>query len=398
MKLIIFALVAATCLNAYAKDETDKPLVFILDAKTLADNKTKVSSKEADVMPAYKSLLKEAEKAMAFGPVSVMEKKNLPPSGDKHDFMSLAPYHWPDPSKPNGLPYLRKDGQTNPEVKEYKDKEYLPDLCDKVYKLALAYYFSDENRYANHAEDLIRVWFLNSDTKMNPNLNYAQAIKGVNEGRGAGMIDARHLLKVIDAIGLLKADKSWTAADQRGMITWFTDFLHWMQTSKNGTDEIKAPNNHGDWFDALRLLIALFVNDNSLAKEVVLSAMNRLDKQMNDQGRLPLEMERTTSLHYSVFAMNAFFNIARMSEKIGIDFWHYQSPSGKSLKKAFDELLPYLSKQKEWDGQQIKEFDFEEGLELLKDGKAKLGCNKCDTYIAAVAGDKAPRLLINLTN
>lgn len=394
-KLMILALLVALNLKVSAKD---KPLVFVLDANTLAANKSKIDSKDAGIMPAYKNLLKEAEKAMAYGPVSVMEKKHVPPSGDKHDFMSLAPYHWPDPSKPNGLPYMRKDGETNPEVKEYKDKEYLPEIGDKVYKLALAYYFSDESRYANHAAELMRVWFLNADTKMNPNLNYAQAIKGENEGRGAGMIDARHLQKVIDAIGLIKADKNWTAADQQGMVTWFGSFLNWMQTSPNGKHELNAPNNHGDWYDALRLSIALFLNDTELAKKIVVSAQDRLDKQMNDQGRLPLEMERTTSLHYSVFAMHAFFNIAHMAEKIGMDFWNYQSPSGKSLKKGFNELLPYLAKQKEWDGQQIKEFNHEEGLELLKDGKAKMGCKKCPDYISDIAGDKAPRLLIKLTN
>src|SRR6187402_1530923 len=131
---------------ANAKD--DLPQVFSLDAKALQSNKVKVQNKDPYIMPAYKSLLKEADKFLSFGPVSVMEKKNNPPSGDRHDYMSLAPYYWPDPAKPNGLPYIRKDGQTNPEVKEYKDKEYMPKLCEMVHTLALAYYFSDNGVYA----------------------------------------------------------------------------------------------------------------------------------------------------------------------------------------------------------------------------------------------------------
>lgn len=190
-----------------AQNEGTLPAVFSLDAKTLAVNKSKIQEGDPSVLPAYKELLKEADKDLSYGPVSVMEKTNIPPSGNKHDYMSLAPYNWPDPTKPDGLPYIRKDGQTNPEVKEYKDKEYMPALCDNVFKLSLAYYFSGDEKYAEHASKLLSVWFLDTATRMNPNLNFAQAIKGVNTGRGAGMIDARHFLKVIDAVGLLHGCK-----------------------------------------------------------------------------------------------------------------------------------------------------------------------------------------------
>jgi hypothetical protein len=372
------------------------PYVFAFDAKALAANKTKIESNNSSAITADKHLLKDADKALQYGPMSVMEKDIIPPSGDKHDYMSLAPYHWPDPSKPNGLPYIRKDGQTNPEVKEYKDKDYMPKLCDNIFKLSLAYYFSNDKKYAEHAAKLIEVWFLDTATRMNPNLNFAQAIKGENTGRGAGLIDARHFLKVIDAIGLIQQCNCWTATDETGMKKWFSDFLQWMQTSKNGIHEMNAPNNHGAWYDALRLSIALFINDTSLAKKVIENSESRLDKQMDANGKFPLEMARTTSLHYTVFVMTAFFNIAQMALKTGIDFWHYTSPSGKSLQKAFDELLPYLSKEKEWNAQQIKEFDYEEGFPILEAGYSKFSCGKCRDYIKNIAGEKYPGLLINL--
>jgi hypothetical protein len=230
---------------------------------------------------------------------------------------------------------------------------------------------------------------------MNPNLNYGQAIKGVNDGRGAGMIDTRHFVKVIDAIGLLQDSKYWKQEDQQGMKQWFSDFLVWMQTSKNGIDEMNAGNNHGAWYDAQRLSMALFTGNMDLAKKVVVNAQDRLDKQMDDAGKFPKEMERTTSLHYTTFVMNAFFTIAQMAEKTGIDYWTYTSPSGKSLKKGFDVLLPYLSGEKEWEGQQIKEFELAEGYTLLVQGY-RFGCKKCGETIKSLAGDKAERLRINL--
>jgi len=399
MKKQIFLTVSCALLcwlGACAGGQPGKPRVFVLDAKALVSNRSAVKAKSATVMPAYQQLLRDADKALKFGPVSVMEKKNQPPSGDKHDYMSLAPYFWPDPDKPDGLPYIRKDGQTNPEVKEYKDKEYQPQLCEAVYTLGLAYYFSEDKVYADHAAKLLRVWFLDAATRMNPNLNYGQAIRGVTAGRGAGMIDTRHYIKLIDGIGLLQGASSWKDADQQGMKKWFSDFLQWMQTSKNGKDEMEAPNNHGAWYDAQRLSIALFVDSTALARRIVESAQDRLDKQMDDNGKFPKEMERTISLHYTSFVMEAFFNIARMAEKLGIDMWKYTSPSGKSLKKAFDMLQPYISGAKTWEGQQIKPYEFDEAYFLLIEGQENFGCKFCLQDVKNLAGEKWLRLRLNL--
>lgn len=392
---VLFTMILGMCI---ATAHAQNPNLFVLNAKSLKTNKAGVVNKNEDLLPAYKQLIKDADKALLEGPFSVMEKKNDPPSGDKHDYMSLAPYFWPDSSKANGLPYIRKDGQTNPEVKDYKDKEYMPKLCELVHTLALAYYFSDNEAYAQHASQLLKVWFLDPATKMNPNLNYAQAIKGVNDGRGAGLIDARHFIKLIDAINLLNGSKYWKTEDQKGMKQWFSDFLHWMQTSPNGIDEMDAENNHGTWYDALRLSMALYADSTDLAKKIIENAKGRLDKQMDAEGKFPKEMERTIALHYNVFDLDAFFLIAAMGENLNIDMWNYQSPSGKSLKKGFDFLFPYITNQKEWIGQQIKEFPLEEGYGLLVAAAQKYNCKNCKDYIKQLEGDKAKRLRLNLLN
>lgn len=394
-RFLVLALIFESAL-ALAAEPPQKPTVFVLNVQALETNKARINAKDPVALTAYKTLLKDADKALKFGPVSVMEKKNNPPSGDKHDYMSLAPYFWPNPDTKDGLPYIRKDGQTNPEVKEYKDKEYMPALCNNVYTLALAYYFSEDKSYAEHAAKLVQVWFLDTATRMNPNLNYGQAIKGTNDGRGAGLIDTRHFVKLIDAIGILSTSKQWTKENQEGMKKWFADFLDWMQTSKNGKDEMATKNNHGAWYDAQRLSMALFIQDTALAKKIMLSAADRLDKQMDDAGGFPKEMERTISLHYTVFVMEAFFNIANMTQSAGTDFWNYVSPSGKSLKKGFDVLHPYIANEKEWTGQQIKPYEFEESYQLLLDAARNFNCKKCTQEVKTLAGDKADRLRWNL--
>lgn len=397
---LITAIVMIACCTACGGSrlaaQKSKPAVFALRAETLQKNRQKIAAGDADILPAYKALMKDAQKALNTQPVSVMEKKNVPPSGDKHDYMSLAPYHWPNPDKADGLPYIRKDGQTNPEVKAYKDKEYMPKLCADVHTLGLAYYFSGEEIYARHAAKLIRVWFLDTATRMNPNLNFAQAIMGVNTGRGAGLIDSRHFVKLVDGIGLIRNSASFSAKDLSGMQQWFKDFLHWMQTSKVGLDEMDAENNHGAWYDAQRLSMALFTDDIPLAKSIVENAQKRLDMQMNDAGEFPKELVRTISLHYSTFVMEAFFNIAIMSEKTGIDFWHYQSPSGKSLEKAFVALKPYLAQEATWNRPQIKPFESDEAYFILIEGALHYSCKSCKEAVDKLAAEKAGRLRIKL--
>lgn len=355
---------------------------FNLQFSTFAQNRMHlINAKDTNYKKAYNALISEAEKALKYGPVSVMEKNEVPPSGSKHDYMSLAPYHWPDPSKKDGLPYMRKDGETNPEVKLYKDKDYLPELCSQIYTLALAHSYSGDKKYNNHAIKLIRVWFLDTATKMNPNMNFGQAIKGQNTGRGAGLIDARNFIKVIEAIELMNKEKAYPKNDLKNMQVWFADFLQWMETSKNGKEEMNAKNNHGVWYDALRLSIALFNNQEEAAKKIIANAQVRLANQMDDNNRFPLEMARTTSFHYSVFVIDAFLKIATMAESIGVDFLANTVNSIHTLKAAVDEMVPYLVQEKQWDGPQIKPFDYKEGVSILRFSSNKFSCAKCMIYL-----------------
>ncbi|MCL1822315.1 MAG: alginate lyase family protein, partial [Prolixibacteraceae bacterium] len=149
---------------------------------------------------AYAQLLDDAERALSRKPYSVMNKQYIPPGGDKHDYASLSRYTWPDPSKPDGLPYIHKDGQSNPELRNY-DRNPLGDMAGAVNTLALAYFYSGDERYAEKAVDFLRVWFLNEDTKMNPNLKYAQFVPGVNDnkGRSFGLIDTYSFVDMLNA-------------------------------------------------------------------------------------------------------------------------------------------------------------------------------------------------------
>ena len=377
------------------KGELSKSDMVKLDFKILAANKEKIKAKDASLMPAYNQLIIDADNALKFKAVSVMDKTDVPPSGDKHDYMSIGPYWWPDPSKPSGVPYIRKDGEVNPEVGNYSDKEYLPRLCENVYNLSLGYYFSGNEEYAKHASKLIKVWFLDSATAMNPNLKYGQAIKGVTDGRAEGLIEARHLIFLLDGVELIRNSENFKESKQKKLKKWMKAFLSWMQTSKIGIDERDAKNNHGVWFDATNIAIANYVGDKELANKIVNSAAERLDAQMDDKGYFPLELERTTSLHYTAFTLDAFTIIAQVSENTDTNFWTLKTKSNKSLEKGYEALFPHLAGSKEWTWKQIKPFTKSNSYQLLLKASTKYNCTSCKDIIKKSSKDY-DKLLLNL--
>ena len=364
--------------------------------KVLNRNKSIDFRKDKILSKAYLQLIHDADSLLSYKPVNVLLKKDIPPSGDKHDYMSLAPYWWPDPSKPNGLPYIRRDGEVNPEVKNYSDKEQMPKLCENVNTLSLAYFYSGNESYAEHASKLLRVWFLDKETKMNPNLNFGQAVKGVTTGRAEGLIDTRQFIYAIDAVKLLKGSKYWTIENDNELKKWMSKFLHWLYNSPIGIDEMNAKNNHAVWFDAQALSMAIYIDSISLAKKIISVSMERLDKQMDANGFFPLELERTTSLHYSVFILNAFTVIGELSEEIGVDFFHAKTASGKTLKTAFDALMPFLLKQKKWTFQQIRPFAYTDAFPLILSAERRYDFKDSMNLLAKILDADLSRLQINL--
>jgi hypothetical protein len=295
----------------------------------------------------------EADRALQTPLLTVVEKPQVPPSGDKHDYLSMAPYWWPDPGQPDGKPYISKDGRTNPERSRY-DAPKLSRLSSAVPTLALAYALTGHEPYADHAARLLRAWFLDPKTRMNPNLNFGQFVPGRNDGRGAGIIETRGLIGIVDAVGLLEGLASWAARDTDGMRAWFRDYLTWMRTSPIGRAEAEARNNHGSWYDAQVVAYALFVGDDRLAREVLEAAKGgRIARQVEPDGRQPLELTRTKSLGYCMFNLEALTTLAAFGDRAGVDLWRYRTGDGRSVRTALDWLVPYAIGAKPWPYEQI---------------------------------------------
>jgi hypothetical protein len=318
--------------------------VFNFPPGALEQAQARLTTNDPSLKPAFNALLADANKALKARPASVMDKPRAGASGDKHDYFSTAPYFWPDPSKPDGLPYVRKDGQRNPESgNEHSDSPRLGRTSHNAFTLALAYHFTTNEAYAGHAAKLLRVFFLDPATRMNPNFNQAQAIPGLNHGRGTGMIESRSLTGVADAVALLRGSPHWRKADDDAMTAWLNAFLDWALTSKNGRDERAARNNHGMFYDAQVAHLALVCGRTNLAREIISAATtNRFAAQIKPDGSQPLELARADSFMYSRFNLLAMFDLATLGEHVGVDLWRYRTPEGAGIRQALDFLVPYV--------------------------------------------------------
>jgi alginate lyase len=366
---------AGTCGTRSAKSLPPQkaPRVFSLPATTLQRLRGEITNGKLKD-PALDELRADADKELAQEPLSVTSKPMDPPSGDKHDYLSLAPYWWPDPAKPKGLPYIRRDGEVNPEIQQVQDHKNFDRLMSSVHTLALAYYFFGDESYAAHATQLLRVWFLDPKTRMNANLEFAQGIPGINTGRGTGLIETRDLYRVVDAVGLLDGSRSWTAEDQKGMEDWCSRFLDWIMHSKNGKDEAAAKNNHGSYYDVQVASLALFIGKVEEAKRVLEAVpRKRIEIQIEPDGRQPLELARTKSLGYSAMNLSGLFELGLLGENVGVNLWNFRSGDGRSIRNALDYLIPFVSGRQKWPFPQIIEFKSSEISPLLVAAAVKYG-------------------------
>jgi len=329
-----------------------------LDRNMLSQNLAFLNEGDEELIDAVNDIKRQADSVSRVPNLKIVDKKQTPPSGDKRDYLSVAQYWWPDPSKPDGLPYIPKDGQTNPEFYEIKDNGKMIELARNLNILGIAYYFTKDEKYAQKSISQIRTWFLDQETRMNPNFTYAQYIPGVNEGRREGIIDARSLVDAVDGITLIRQSVNWSQSDELGIQKWFSDFLNWMQTSKNGKGASELVNNIGTAYYMQLLSFSIFTGNNSVARQALHTQIPKMiDHQFDEDGKQPEELRRTNAWNYSIANLNYWFRIARIAEKVNVDLWNYVTPTGKSIRTGYEWMIPYAD-GKEWPYQQIQKTNF----------------------------------------
>jgi hypothetical protein len=245
-------------------------------------------------------------------------------------------------------------------------------MVRSVSRLAESFYLTGHEPYAAKAAELLRAWFLDEETLMNPNLEFGQAIPGRCDGRGIGIIETRQLTRVVDAAGLLAGSPSWTHTDEAALRNWFGDYLTWLLESPHGRDEAKTRNNHGTHYDVQVAAFALYVGREELARRVLdESARGRLVSQIEPDGSQPHELARTNGWSYSLMNLGGFFDLARLGENVGVDLWNYETDDGRSIRKALEWLMPFAAGDRKWEHQQISGFRASRLRGLLEIGARK---------------------------
>jgi hypothetical protein len=293
-------------------------------------------------------ILKAAAIALKQAPVTITAFPAKLSQGGVNDFYSNGDYWWPDPTKPDGLPYIRRDGESNP-GNFSQHRMAVKALRDSVAALAAAYKVTGDDRYAAKAAELLRVFFLDEKTRMNPSLNFAQAIPGVSPGRGIGIIDALHLIEIPVAVRAMEKSKAFPSATDTGLRQWFHDLAEWMTTSKNGIDEANEKNNHAVAFYLQLAVYADFTGDEAklaLCRQQFKEVF--VPKQMAPDGGFPLELARTKPYAYSIFQLDNMTLLCQVLSTEVDNLWKFELPDGRGIRKAVAYLFPFLADKSSW--------------------------------------------------
>jgi len=291
-------------------------------------------------------VLKAANQYLHEPPITITASHSPRSAGGMHDFFSEGDYWWPDPQHPDG-PYLQRDGMTNP-GNFVEHRRALMRLSVRVPALASAYLITKDERYAKDAVRHLRAWFLDPSTRLNPNLQYAQAIHGRFTGRGIGIIDTIHLVEVARAIEVLKDSSALSMTELGGITQWFTDYLQWMTTSKNGLEEREAKNNHGSCWVMQVAAFAHLTGDQKLldyCRERFKTVI--VPNQIATDGSFPQELRRTKPYGYSLFNLDAMATICQILSTPADNLWMFEA-DGRGMRRAMAYMFPFIRDKKSW--------------------------------------------------
>lgn len=299
----------------------------------------------ADVYTAAAAWLRaKADEAAAAPTACVTDQPSPAVSGDPHDYFSEGPYWWPDPKNPEG-PYIRRDGYVNPDRFAYH-YDALQAICREPYMLAMAAYHLDEPRYAESAREKLRRFFIDPATRMNPHLEYAQAIRGICPGRGIGIIDATGITRLIFSVEILELLNPGDSV-AAGVKEWLSAFYHWLRTSKHGIEERAHGNNHSTYCTVLTAALACLLGDAAGFAEDCEHCTSMLKKQMAEDGSFPLEIARTNSIGYSCMNLGGFALLCEIAHSGGVDLWN-RDCGGASMSRAVKFMTPYILDADTW--------------------------------------------------
>lgn len=292
-------------------------------------------------------VLKAANQYLSEKPITITASSSPRSAGGLHDYFSEGDYWWPDPANPNG-PYIQRDGMSNPD-NFVEHRRALMRLSVQVPALVAAWKLTHDKRYAAKAAEHLRAWFIDPATRMNPMLQFAQAIHGRFTGRGTGIIDTIHLVEVSRAIEVMEESDALESREQEAIKQWFAAYLRWMTTNQNGIDEREAKNNHGTCWVMQVAAFAHLVGDQSLmefCRERFKTVI--VPNQIAANGSLPEELRRTKPYGYELFNLEAMATVCQILSTSQDNLFTFQTADGRGFRRAMEYMSPFMADKKSW--------------------------------------------------
>ncbi|KAI0670017.1 chondroitin AC/alginate lyase [Trametes maxima] len=243
-------------------------------------------------------------------------------------------------------PYVVRDGKVNPDVRSLPDSEAAVSMSQSVLYNALAYGVVRTRDYSQNVAKFVDSFFLTSATAMNPNVNYGQQVRGPGKahqmGTYTGILDLRGLVKVVNAIQILKAAASpdWTSARDKAMSNWMVAYVAWLENSSLGHQVAKKANNHLTFYVNQLAATKMFVGDTQGAQNALKNYFtNQFLDQIAASGEQPFEAVRTRPYHYRCFNLEAMITNAKLGDQLGMNFWTAKSKYGATIQTALDYTM-----------------------------------------------------------
>lgn len=346
MMTMVCLLLGGVVLQAQ-EDLSTRPALWDLEA--LQAIKARAQAKDATVAPALARLERMAEKNLGKPFESVIDKVStggVKDGQDPHDYRSVSIYFWPDPKDP-AAPWIRRDAEKNQEAVERYDSERLRRSTDRIRDAALAWWFTGREDFGRDAAGQLRHWFLNPETRMNPNLRYAQFVPNARqeEGRPSGLIDTMRLVETLSAVALLEQGPFLEPGERQALRDWVREYREWFLTSDLGRAEARAGNNHALYYDLQVVAFSWCLNDRESVTRVLQEVgPTRIAKQIEPDGRMPKELERPIAFTYTCWALTPLVQMAAMERNAGLGtgIWAWQSPDGRSLPTACSWVMGFV--------------------------------------------------------
>jgi hypothetical protein len=320
---------------------------FVVADNEDASANSKTNYKKEVLKTLRKQILQEADWALQQTPVTVTAQSSSRSAGGKHDFFSEGDYWWPNPQSPDS-PYVQRDGMTNPD-NFVAHRHAMIRLSQIVGALASAYQLTGDEKYVAQVLQHCKAWFVDTATLMNPDLQFAQAIKGRFTGRGIGIIDTIQLMEVVQGLLVMENAKNMDRQLLEAIRSWFERYLQWLTTHQYGRDEMNAANNHGTCWAMQAAAFARFTRNDTLMRFCRDRYKNvLLPNQMAADGSFPQELRRTKPYGYSIFNLDALTTMCQILSTKEDNLWAYTTPDGRNIRKGIEYLHPFIVDKSKW--------------------------------------------------